>query len=307
MLAIFASVLVWADYSVVPTFPAALAWYFGGAEETVVVYANLIIITGHLGMAIALCALRSTLAVEDVGLAATARHEPGAKLTPCKVCGVHRPTGSHHCRTCDVCTVGFDHHCGFLGICIAQGNHHAFITLLLSGGCSVLVTVLAGALVIAKELSQYSFRELLSPGQHLVPPIVRAIPLLMFGSVTGGLLVFGLLQFVLKCVLGMTTHTYSNKALVAALAQWRLPRLAPLDGMRRLLVYVHLVGDFGTSVHARGQPSLAAMTNNLEHPESEGGEPEGGEPEGDEPHTHKHARARTCIQPCMHISGDRGR
>ena len=59
-------------------------------------------------------------------------------LTPCKVCGVQRPAGAHHCRTCDICTVDFDHHCGVLGRCIAEGNRKAFIGLLATGAISLL-------------------------------------------------------------------------------------------------------------------------------------------------------------------------
>ena len=132
ILALFALAVLWGDLVVMPVLSNALA-----GSTTICV-----LITGHVGLAVALHALSSSLRVE---LAANARHHPAIELSPCAVCGVQRPKGSHHCRTCDLCTCDFDHHCGILGVCIARGNHAAFIRLLLSGGASLLFVAACGA------------------------------------------------------------------------------------------------------------------------------------------------------------------
>ena len=58
--------------------------------------------------------------------------EPAA-CSPCPVCDVIRPPGTHHCRECKVCVAGHDHHCGVLGVCIGAGNQRCFIALLAAG------------------------------------------------------------------------------------------------------------------------------------------------------------------------------
>ena len=121
ILALLISATAWGDIVVKPKLETALHsllkdWVHWLRPDVVAVptLVNWISICGHVGMVIALCALPLTL-VADVGLARTTKHPAGTPLSECKVCGVLRPAGSHHCRTCDACTVGFDHHCGFLG------------------------------------------------------------------------------------------------------------------------------------------------------------------------------------------------
>ena len=235
ILVVFVLAVLWGDLVVLPVLSRALA-----ASTTICV-----VITGHTGVVVALRSLWFSLRVE---LAANARHHPSIELSPCLVCGVRRPKGSHHCRTCNVCTCDFDHHCGVLGTCIARGNHDAFIRLLLSGGASLMFVAACGVIAAKHECSRMaSPAACLSSSRFLLRYVV---PMINFGGISLALTSFGLMSATIHHVLGLTMSTATPSAALHACARLRSVQLlqrAPCSCVARLLELVHLVGDFGVS------------------------------------------------------------